>query len=284
MDPILSVRTWALHLHALRALRAQARRHVAVQPMQASAARSTGSNRGTVAVVPVYGPMMQHGSVWDEFFGLASMDAIAARLAGAVADPGVQSIVLDVSSPGGEVYGSTELAGAVRAAAAAKPVVAVANSLAASAAYWAISGASEIMVSPSAEIGSIGVYAVHEDWSAALDQEGIKVTLVSDGEGKTDGNPYEPLSEEALADLQASVTRMYGMFVADVAKGRGVSAATVKGKWGAHLYGAKESVEMGMADKVGTLADGIERASRLKVKAPSAGAAATLAEALRIRS
>lgn len=282
MDPILSVRTWAMTLGALREMRYRARQAGHGMAPLAAAGQRGASARGSVALIPIYGGLTQHESFWTEFFGGASMSKIGAQLQAAIADPGVASIVLDVSSPGGEVYGTAELAAAVRGAAAVKPVVAVANSLAASAAYWAISGATEIMVTPSGEIGSVGVYGVHEDWSQAFDQEGIKVTLISEGEGKTDGNPYGPLSDSAKADMEASVARYYGMFVADVAKGRktaGVTQGTIKSKWGARVYGAAEAVEIGMADRVGTVQDAIERAAKMR---PRSTNTAEMVEALKV--
>ncbi|HEV2064048.1 MAG TPA: S49 family peptidase, partial [Thermoanaerobaculia bacterium] len=182
-------------------------------------------------------------------------------------------------SPGGEVYGADEAATVIRGVRASKPVVAVANSLAASAAYYLASQANELLVTPSGEVGSIGVYAVHEDWSAALDEGGVKVTFVSAGEGKTDGNDAQPLSDTAKADMQAAVDRYYSMFTAAVAKGRGVSVDRVRSEWKAKVYGAKQAVEVGMADAVGTLDDAIRRASAL-ARARSAAPSATSLESV----
>src|SRR5207237_10294998 len=114
-----------------------------------------------------------------------------------------------------------------RAARGAKPITAAVNTMAASAAYWLASQADEVVITPSGLAGSIGVYLVHEDWSAANAQMGIDVTYISAGRFKTEANPDEPLSEDAKAALQAEVDDLYSLFVTDVATGRNPSERPV---------------------------------------------------------
>jgi len=253
---------------------------VAAEEIRAAAARP-GARRvaGEVAVLPLLGVMSQRGGM-----STAGTDAYARDVEAAAANADVSAIVLEIDSPGGEVYGVDEAAAAVRRAKAAKPVVAAVNSSAFSAAYYLASAASEILVTPGGEAGSVGVYAAHEDWSRAVDEMGITVTLVSAGEGKVDGNPYEPLSEEALADMKATVGRYYGMFVDAVSKGRGVSAKKVREDWKARIYGAKDAVEIGMADAVGTVDDAIRRAATLARKQASVAASVDLEAETRMRA
>jgi signal peptide peptidase SppA len=178
----------------------------------------------------------------------------------AVADPAISAVVLDVDSPGGVIAGIPELWQTIMDARGQKPVVAVANSMAASAAYWVATAADEIVVTPSGEVGSIGVFAAHRDISAGQEKEGVKTTLVSVGKRKVWGNPYEPLSEEARVELQSKVNAGYEMFVTGVAKGRGVRASEVRSGFGeGGMVLAKDAVEAGMADRVGTLAQVLDR-------------------------
>jgi signal peptide peptidase SppA len=209
-------------------------------------------------VLPLLGIMTQRSS----WLG-TSTDAYGRALWAAVADPSVSAICLEVDSPGGQAEGTEELATRVRAARTDKPVVAVANSLAASAAYWVASQATELMVTPSGEVGSIGVFYMHQDFSGALAEDGVEVTFLSAGEGKTDANPFEPLSGSARADLQGRVDSLYGMFSRTVALGRGVGVETVRRTWKAKMCGARQAVELGLADSVGTLSDAIDRATEL---------------------
>lgn len=230
---------------------------------RAAAGTAAPRSAGGVLVLRTIGLMTQRGGTVDSA-PTASSAALAEEVRAAAANQAVYAMVLEWDSPGGEVYGVAELAAAIRAARAEKPIVSVANSLAASAAYWAAAQATEVMVTPSGEVGSVGVYALHQDSSQAAAAAGVKFTFISAGKYKTEGNPYEPLSEEALASMQADVDRYYGMFVGDLARGRRVSVEQVRDGFGqGRVVGAKAAVEAGMADAVGTLDDAIRRAAAL---------------------
>jgi signal peptide peptidase SppA len=171
--------------------------------------------------------------------------------------------VLDIDSPGGSIAGITELAAEIRSARGAKPIVAVANTLAASAAYWLGSQADQFVVTPSGHVGSIGVYAVHQDVSKMLDEAGVKMTIVSAGPHKTEGNEFEPLTDEARAEIQARVDASYDQFVEDVAAGRNVPVATVRADFGGgRVLTARDALKAGMVDRVETLAQTIQRVGR----------------------
>uniref|UniRef100_UPI002625CC0E S49 family peptidase n=1 Tax=Ferrovum sp. TaxID=2609467 RepID=UPI002625CC0E len=167
--------------------------------------------------------------------------------------PAVEQILIDIDSPGGSVYGVEELAAQILAARGQKPVVAVANSLAASAAYWIGSAASEFYCTPGGEVGSIGVWQAHEDLSDALKYEGIDVTLISAGKFKVEGNPYEPLTAEATAFLQSRVDDYYNAFVAAVAQARAVNTDEVSNGMGqGRVLGASAALTLNMIDGIMT--------------------------------
>ena len=170
------------------------------------------------------------------------------------ADQSVGTIILDIDSPGGVTTGIEEAADAVFAARSKKAVIAVANPLAASAAYWIGSQASSFAVVPSGVVGSIGTFALHMDLSRAMDAAGITPTFIKAGERKTDGNPFEPLSDRARSDVQNDVDTLYRGFVNAVARGRRASAATVRKDFGeGNLVMAREAVRLGMADRIATI-------------------------------
>lgn len=149
---------------------------------------SRGNARsGAIAVIPVYGAIVQRASQIDICDGGTSTQQISAALADAMADDTVAQVLLDIDSPGGSVYGVQELAAEITGA--KKPVIAVANSLAASAAYWLGCAASEFYMTPGGEVGSIGVWQAHQDWSKALADAGVNTTLISAGKYKVEGNP-----------------------------------------------------------------------------------------------
>ncbi|WP_166295316.1 S49 family peptidase [Bradyrhizobium sp. 2S1] len=152
--------------------------------------------------------------------------------------------------------GTVEAATAVAAAAAKKPVVAIANTLAASAAYWIASQAGELVMTPSADVGSIGAMIMHQDISGWLDQVGIKMTIVRSEQSpnKNEAHPFAPLSDEARAYLQGRANEAGADFVKAVASGRRVSQTKVREEFGqGRMVGAREAVARGMADRIATL-------------------------------
>lgn len=237
--------------------------------------RKGGRQSGTVAVIPVYGPISQRQNMMSASSGGTSIEQLTSDFRGAMADDQVDGIVLEVDSPGGTVDMVEELATEIRAARGGKPIVAIANVMAASAAYWIASAADEIVVTPSGYVGSIGVFTAHEDLSAQAEMDGVKVTLVSAGRFKTEGNPWEPLSEEAQANLQDQVNQVYGTFVGAVAKGRGTSVDDVRHGYGeGRVMLAKDALAAGMVDRIDTLDNTIRRVARQAIAGPNASMAA----------
>jgi signal peptide peptidase SppA len=219
-----------------------------------------GAVKGSVGVLPVYGVIMQHAGMMNDISGGTSTDTLGAEFDQMMASTEIGAVVLDVDSPGGSVYGLEELSDKIYAARGTKPIIAVANSMAASAAYYIASAADEIVATPGGEVGSIGTVAIHTDVSAADEQEGIKRTILKQGKYKTDGNPYEPLSDDARGTLQASIDRYYNLFVNAVARNRGTTPLQVKRGYGeGKLVGAQEGLELGMVDRIGTLEEVVGR-------------------------
>jgi signal peptide peptidase SppA len=231
--------------------------------------RSVISN--SVAVVPVFGVVAQRLDMMSEFSGGVSTERLGQDIAALVADPEVGAIVLNIDSPGGNYYGTPEVASKIMAARGTKPIVAVANSMAASAAYWIASAADEIVVTPSGDVGSVGVLAVHYDNSAMNEKIGSKPTYITYGTHKAEFSSNAPLSSDAAEELQRRVDQAGETFVKAVAKQRGVAPQVVRDKFGqGRMFGAQEAVERGMADRIGTLEATIARLAGTR-KASSSG-------------
>lgn len=220
---------------------------------------------GAVQVIPVYGTIVPRGASYQDVSGgqATSMEQLIHEINAAAQDGNISAILLDVDSPGGQTDMMPEAAAAVRNARAAKPVVAVANTMAASAAYWLASQATELVVTPSGEVGSIGVFAVHNDLSEQLKALGVNPTLIKAGKYKAELSPLQPLTDEARAYVQEGVDHFYNLFTSDVAKGRGVQVSAVRDGFGeGRMVNAAEAVKMGMADRVDTLDNTLSRLVR----------------------
>lgn len=230
--------------------------------LRAADARRGNVRNGAVAVLPVYGVLMQRTDMMSEMSGGTSTETLAKQFRALMGEPSIGTIVLDIDSPGGGVYGIAEFADEVFRARSEKRIIAQANSLAASAAYWIASAADEVVVTPGGEVGSIGVYMLHEDWSGAYEQAGVKPTLIKFGANKAEGIDVMPLDDTAREHLQARVNDYGEMFVAAVARNRGVSKATVMADFGQGMvFGAADAKRIGLADRVATLDETIQRAA-----------------------
>lgn len=207
-----------------------------------------------IAVVSVIGTLVSRSSYLDAASGLQAYGDIAEAIAAAMDDASVRGVILDVDSLGGEVGGLFDLVeqiGAIRSA-GTKPLWAVANESALSAAYAIASAADRLYVTRTGEVGSIGVVAVHVDESGADAKAGLAWTFVFAGERKVDANAHEPLSERARATIQADVDRLYSEFCALVATNRGLTAEAVRAT-NAAIYRGELAVRARLADRLGTL-------------------------------
>lgn len=222
-----------------------------------------------IGVLPILGSIVHRGNMFTESSGTASCDMIGRQFDTLLENEAVGTIVLDIDSPGGTVYGVSELANKIQSCRDRKPIVAVANAEAASAAYWLASAASEIVVTPSGNVGSVGAYAMHIDASAMNAAMGIKPTYIAYGKHKVEGNPDEPLADETRADIQSRVDRYGRQFEEALAANRGVSLSTVQETYGqGRMLDADAAKKAGMVDTVASFEATIARllSDRPKVK------------------
>jgi signal peptide peptidase SppA len=207
-----------------------------------------------IAIVPVIGTLVARSGYLGAASGLTAYSDIADTIEAAATDPGIRAILLDVDSSGGEVGGLFDLVDHIQAirAQCGKPIWAVADEAALSAAYAIACTADRLYVTQTGEVGSIGVVAVHRDESGADAQAGLAWTFVHAGASKVDGNPHQPLSDSARVALQTDVNALYGRFVDLVAKCRKQASEAIRATEAA-VYRGDQAVAAGLADKVGTL-------------------------------
>lgn len=252
----LAGRPWALAPESMEMLVSAIQSGVVFELPSAEVERQAEARRGQTAVIPLRGVLTPDGGgLLGLLLGLGGgVRQFQADLKSALADNSIDRIVLNVDSPGGVVAHMPETAQMIREGNRVKPIVAVANTVAASAAYWLAAQAGELVVTPSGEVGSIGAFLTHVDRSGALEDAGLDVTLIAAGRYKTEGNQYEPLSDDGAAARQAKVDAVYDSFVRDVAEGRGVSTSRVRSGYGeGRSLLAEDALEAGMVDRIDSL-------------------------------
>lgn len=212
------------------------------------------SQNGNVAIIPIVGTLMKNPDIFDKlFFGAVDMAEIADAINTAASDKGVSAIVLNISSPGGTVAGTADLAAAVSAAKKKKKCVAFVDDLAASAAYWIASQSESIYANKEAVIGSIGVRMAMYDMSEAYKQAGIKVIPIDTGKFKSAGLAGTEITDEQRQMYQDIVDAHFGEFEKAVKNGRAsLEWDAVKD---AQIYHARKAKSVGLIDGIATLAD-----------------------------
>jgi signal peptide peptidase SppA len=201
---------------------------------------------GGVAVLAIDGVIAPKANLFTQVSGGVSAQMAQLQLESAIADARVKSVVLQIDSPGGSVFGTPELAAAVHELAQVKPIVAVSDGMIASAAYWIGSAANGVFLSgPTVHAGSIGVVMAHEFNPRSQG----RVTEISAGKYKRIASEHQPLSEEAKAYLQDRVDHLYAVFVDTVAAHRGVAAAQVLEHMAdGRVFVGQQAVDAGLAD------------------------------------
>jgi signal peptide peptidase SppA len=202
-----------------------------------------------VAVLQVNGVLVNDLGSVDPWCGMTGYDGLRTQLAAALTDPTIKAIAMVCDSPGGEVTGCFDLADQFRQAREIKPLWTIVDGMACSAAYALACGAGRVTCSSVGYTGSIGVISGHVDYSKALEEAGVKITLIYAGDHKADGNEYEPLPESVKADFQAEIGAIYDQFVAVVARGRGLADKVIRSTE-ARSYLAAPGLDLRLCDAV----------------------------------
>jgi signal peptide peptidase SppA len=206
---------------------------------------------GPVAVIPIEGTLVHKGAWLDSYSGETSYEGIQTQVLRAQRDDRVRGVVFEVDSFGGESAGAFDTAEMIAELSAAKPTIAILTDFALSAGYLLAAAARAIVLPETGYAGSIGVIAMHVDYSRAIANDGIEVTVISSGARKADGSPFKPLGDDVAAGMQANLDKGRDLFAATVAKYRGrrlsKSAALATE---AECYRGEDAVDAGLADGV----------------------------------
>ena len=240
---------------------------------------------GSVAVIPLFGVISPRIDSLASISGGTSLEGFANRFDDAMANDEVSHIVLHIDSPGGSVHLTAETAAKVFEARGKKPITAIVDGLGASAAYWVAAAADKIIITPTGMAGSIGVFAIHTEFSRADEADGVTHTIVRAGKFKAEVNPHEPLSDEAEEAMQGRINEMYGLFTSDVARFRGTNQSAVESGYGqGRVLTARQALSAGLVDQIASFEDalediGVAKSSLRSARAESEGKIAALMEA-----
>ncbi|WP_197076391.1 S49 family peptidase [Luteimonas sp. FCS-9] len=222
---------------------------------------------GMIGVINISGGLVNRPMPGPSGGGPVSYTALREAFDELLHDDGISAIVLRIESPGGMASGMFDLTDHIYASRGQKPIHALVDDYAYSAAYGIAAACDEIWVSRTGGAGSVGVCAFHYDWSGNDAQIGLKVTPIYAGDRKIDFNPHFPLSEEAHARALESVDATYGLFVKSVAQYRGIDEAVVRSTQ-ADVYYGDRAVAAGLATRLGTWDDLVAHLGAPGVDAP----------------
>lgn len=269
----IKAQPWAITEEWLQTILAiAARENPSIEAVEAQLGRKLDNShavtmRGPIATIPIEGPIVRYADFFSRVSGATSVDTLGTDLGEALANPEVQSIILYIDSPGGEVNGISEFAAMVHGA--SKPVVAYVAGLACSAAYWIASASSEVVISDTAMLGSLGVICAVDDQS---DEEGV-VTFIS---SQSPNKRPDPQSESGKSQIQAMVDDIASVFVASVAQYRDVSVDTVLSDFGqGGVFVGQKAVDAKLADRMGSYESVLAELTQSNVSQPSRLAAST---------
>lgn len=216
-----------------------------------------------IAILPILGTLVRRSSYIGAASGLTSYHDIEAMAEQAFADPMVKAVLLEIDSSGGEAGGVFDLAQRLRqlAQTSGKPLWAIADEAALSAAYAIACAADRLWLTRTAEVGSIGVVAVHVDESVADAKAGLNYTFLHAGAHKVDGHPHAPLPALVAADIQTDIEQLHAQFIALVAGFRRLSVDAIRDTE-ARVYRGEAALQAGLADQIGTRAEAITALQR----------------------
>ncbi len=209
-----------------------------------------------IAVLPVSGTLVSRTRALQPYSGMTGYNGIIARLQQAASDPMVDGILLDMDTPGGMVAGAFDCADIIARVRDIKPVWALANDMNCSAGQLLASAASRRLVTQTARTGSIGVMMAHSNYGAALEKQGVEITLIYSGSHKVDGNPYSHLPDDVRETLQSRMDATRRMFAQKVSAYTGLSVQAVLDTEAA-VYSGQEAIDAGLADELVNSTDAI---------------------------
>jgi len=198
-----------------------------------------------IATISVDGIIGKHLGLIELMCGGVDVDEISELIDTVAENPDVTDVLFYFHTPGITVTGVPERAQKIATLGETKRTWAYVDQLCASAGYYLASQVSAgIYATPSAELGSVGVYALYLDESGALENAHYKVNAISAGKYKLTGASFRPMSDEERTMLQADVDKIYNKFKATVTSKRNIADEDLQGQ----VFDGEDSIAKGFAD------------------------------------
>lgn len=212
----------------------------------------------SIAVIPVHGILVPRRFSIEACEEMMSYELLRTQLTKALNDDGISEIVLDVNSGGGNAQGAFEIAEFIYQSRSIKPIRCIVNFNAFSGAYLIAAACSEIIVSDTSGVGSIGVYTKRLDLTQYYQDQGVRIHSFYRGARKIDFHPDTELSEEERSNIESNMESTYQKFINAVAKYRGMTAQAVIAT-DADCFEGQKGIELGLADRLATPQDAINQ-------------------------
>ena len=258
LDSLLSRQPWLITTDAMQGMVAQAVAFFDARIQLPNASRNALlSVSDGIGIIDLHGPLMRQPDLISALlFGATDMNEVTDAIQEALQRDDVQSILIDINSPGGTVNGTPELAQAVADAAKLKTTYAFTAGQMCSAAYWIASQCDAIYATSSARVGSIGVMLPFIDSTEKFRSEGLKVEVFAAGKFKGMATPGVPLSEEQRALIQSDIEEIAAEFkTAVLARGRKIPDSAMEGQ----SFSARNAQRLNMAGMVKSRDEVIDR-------------------------
>ncbi len=212
-----------------------------------------------VAIIAVEGTLVHKGGYVGASSGRTSYQGIQTQVQRARKDEAVKGVVFEVDSFGGEAAGAFETADMIGQLSAEKPTLAILTDFGMSAGYLMASAARQIVMPPTGGVGSIGAVVLHADVSRKLKKEGVRVTILTAGAHKADGNPLQSLPAEVAERITAELEAGRQAFAASVGRYRGERfTAEAALATEARSYRGTDAAAIGMVDALGSGAEAFD--------------------------
>lgn len=218
-------------------------------------------NGESLTVIPVHGILVPRRFAIEACDEMMSYELLRTQLTQALNDDGVTEIVLDINSGGGNAQGAFEIAEFIYQSRDIKPIRCVVNFNAFSGAYLIAAACSEIIVSDTSGVGSIGVYSKRLDLTQYYQDQGVKIHTFYRGARKIDFHPDSELSEDERTNIENNMESTYQKFINAVAKYRNLTAEAVIATE-ADCFEGQQGIELGLADRMATPQDAINQISQ----------------------